>query len=219
MERVSRLVPLLLLLLLAGCGTDPAATQPWRTVNDLWHLNDDHLPTAEALKRLPYAAIFAKVDRGPTGMMVLAHARGDELEWVSGDWVWLKTRHGRISGLAHWPEEIVGFRSSEKDPLPRMTQRAEASYHYELDLMPGYRARIPFSAHLYRQKEETVKVGYGKQRLLHVVERVEAPALHFQATNHYWLDPVNGRVMKSVQTPAPGIGPVSLEWVKPYAPR
>jgi hypothetical protein len=41
--------------------------------------------------------------------------------------------------------------------------------------------------------------------VLRVDEQLSAPALHYRATNHYWVDPRDGFIWKSEQQVAPGL--------------
>lgn len=208
-------------LLLVGCGKQAEYTGSSATAETLGLLFKDQqpaLPSTEALRDFPYAAQFVRMGDGPKGMVVLASARQDQLSWVSQDRVILVTRHGRIIKLANWPVEIVGWRSDMEDPLPAMHRLERADFAYEIDLMPDHLTRIPVQASLERLGPEDIRVGDRIQASIHVVENITTDALGYQDSNHYWLHPHTGQVLKSIQTPAPGIEPILIEVVRPHAP-
>lgn len=209
-------------LLLVGCGKQAAyidSSAPAVTLGLLFKDRQPALPSTEALRNFPYAAQFVRIGDSPKVMMVLAYDRQGQLDWISHDRVILVTRYGRVVKLANWPTEIVGWRCNDmEDPLPTMHRLERANFAYEIDLMPGPLSRIPVQASLKQLGPEDVQVGDSAQASIHVVENITMDALGYQAINHYWLNPETGQVLKSIQAPAPGINPILIEVVRPYAP-
>ncbi|MEW6765789.1 MAG: YjbF family lipoprotein [Pseudomonadota bacterium] len=204
-------------LLLVGCGKHLESSAPVGTLGLLFTGTQATLPTSEALNSFPYAAQFVRMGDGPKGMVVLGGVKQNQLSWVSQDRVILVTRYGRIIKLANWPVEIVGWRCQVEDPLPSMNRTQHARFEYEIDLMPAHLSRIPVQAELERLGAEDIQVGDRTEVGIHVVEHLRAAALDYEASNHYWLHPQTGRVLKSIQAPAPGIAPILIEAVRPYA--
>jgi hypothetical protein len=83
------------------------------------------------------------------------------------------------------------------------------------DWSPGYRYDVAVDATLTPAGHEQIDALGTTRAVLRVDEQLSAPALHYRATNRYWVDPRDGFIWKSEQHVAPGLT-LQLLQLRPY---
>lgn len=218
-RRLWRLGWPLLLLALAGCtGLSRSSVD---AVKLALHRRAPLAPTAAAVAARPYYQMQAT---GPDGsaVLILGNIDGTRQDWYGDHGVALFLQRGRIVQSIGLGQNLNGLQLPANDPFARGLQTlvAPVDYHYSADFSPGYRYGVPVQATLTPAGTEQVSILGTSHQLLRVDEHINAPAADYHATNHYWVDPKDGFIWKSVQQVAPGVR-LQLVQLRPYrtAPR
>jgi len=211
---VTRWIALLLALLLAGCtGIDADTAQTLK--QEVLGGQPLHF-TAAGVDKRPYFQM--RVDR-PSGsdLLILGHVEhGDEL-WYDGDNHLYQLRHGLVVKTAHLADNLDATQLAPDDPFNRglQTLSGPVTVVRHLDLSPGYRYGVPLTVRLAPAGMATLTILGTRHRLRVIDAHVSAPALHFAATNRYWVDPASGIVWRSRQT-LPGGETLDFTALRPY---
>jgi hypothetical protein len=215
--RVSRRLRLgwpLMLLALAGC-TDLSRSSV-DAVKLALHRHTPLAPTAAEVAAKPY---FQMQATGPDGsaVLILGNIDGARQDWYGDHGVALFLERGRIVQTTGLGQNLDGLQLPANDPFARGLQNlvAPVEYHYSVDWSPGYRYGVPVQATLTPAGTEQVSILGTSHQLLRVDEQLSAPLAGYHATNHYWVDPKDGFIWKSVQQVAPGIS-LQLVQLRPY---
>jgi hypothetical protein len=208
------LVALVLMAIgLSGCGV--VGRTSVKTVQLAMQGKPDVQPTATDVAANRYPQI--KVN-GPSGgaVLVLGSIDGDRQGWYSNDRSIVFLEDGLLVGTHGGTPELHDMRIEGENPFHALHRvQAPVTVQRQYDVMPGYRFGMPVSGTLERLDTENVEILGNTHALLHVRERLEGRG--WKRENHYWVDPANGFIWKSVQAIAPD---ASLEIIqlKPYSP-
>ena len=169
--------------------------------------------------RLPYALLRMDSTRYGSAVMILGRAVDGELFWAASSGQVLVERDGLVRRLTGFPVTLEGTRFVGADPfatgLHRLSGRTTA--RRIVDWMPGYRYGIELDSEFAVDGTERVEILGDSFETLHVVERLRARNLDFAATNHYWVDPARGTILKSEQQLTPDLR-VTLTALRPWRP-
>ncbi|MPS31265.1 MULTISPECIES: YjbF family lipoprotein [unclassified Salinivibrio] len=203
-------------------------TQRMQDLSDSFKFAYQGFPDAkkswDEINALPYASLYAQLDNGPRGFMVLAFAEPSQhpspnLKWLSGDHEMIVTRNNRIVKTVNFAEgNLTTTQVNSPDPLSIGLSTIHMPHQWSrtLDWQPGnhsgYRADSTFT----RGKPQTISVNGTKADTVQYHERVTLPTLNVDFTNHYWVSEDTGRMVKSYQHLAPGLPAVTLTHLKPY---
>lgn len=183
----------------------------------------------KTINELPYASIIVTQENNPPALMVLAWAEKQSyifpadfpaLKYLSANNEMIVTYSGRIIKTINLLEHnLSAIHSQQPDPLTLGLHRANTPHHwqYEISWQPGYHVRYPAQSSFIPEGLVDKKLLFDTQRLLHVREEVSIPVINHHYTNHYWLNPNDGQVVASEQTPAPGMARFKLVVAKPFA--
>ncbi|WP_269791609.1 YjbF family lipoprotein [Stenotrophomonas sp. Iso1] len=176
-------------------------------------------PDVQATAREVAANRFPQIKvTGPNGgaILVLGNLDDGRQAWYSSERSIVFLRDGVIVATHGGIPELRQMAIIGANPFHDLRQlkpgtRVERRY----DVMPGHRYGMRVTGHLQKQGREPVQILGRTRELEHVRERLNGHG--WKRDNHYWVDPANGFIWKSVQA----IGPdTSLELIqfKPYAP-
>lgn len=146
-----------------------------------------------------------------SAIMVLGRVEGPRQFWVTSTNQVLVVEHGLIRRTFGFPVNLDGTRvrgaGEAPDPfaagLHRIAQRFDAER--EVDWMPGYRYGVSLRSQFERVGIEEREILGERRQLLRVDERVRGEGASLDVTNRYWVDPQDGFVFVSEQTPVPGL--------------
>jgi len=178
------------------------------------------LPSQEQIRQSPYAVMAVQVGEGNHTVTVksLEFAERSEEVWFSADSVAFVLGNGRLHQLLnHYDVEMIGWRSQESDPLPRMPQLDKAAFVYEVDLPRQNLFGTRVETELVNRGIELQQLGDNRYETTRVEEHVRIPVLNFVTVNTYWVDNLTGLVVRSVQNLPPAGTEVKLEVLKPDA--
>ncbi|WP_051416074.1 YjbF family lipoprotein [Salinivibrio socompensis] len=178
----------------------------------------------EEIDALPYASLYAQLDNGPQGFMVLAFAEPSQhpspnLKWLSGDNEMLVTRNGRLVKTVNLTDgNLMATYTDSPDPLSvgLATMIMPHTWSRTIDWQPGNHSGYRADSIFKRGKTQSVSVNGTPVQTTHYIELVTIPALNVQYTNDYWLANDTGRIVKSYQHLAPNLPAVTLTHLKPY---
>ncbi|HIE5649163.1 TPA: YjbF family lipoprotein [Stenotrophomonas maltophilia] len=172
-------------------------------------------PTAEDVARNRYPQI--KVN-GPAGgaVLVLGGLDGGRQAWYSNERSIVFLRNGLVEATHGGSPELQSMRIAGPDPFVDLRRARNGDTVQRLyDVMPGYQFGQHVTGTLHPLGQEKVEILGRTRELLHVRERLSGQG--WKQDNHYWVDPSNGFIWKSVQAIAPGTR-LEIIQLKPYSP-
>jgi hypothetical protein len=176
-----------------------------------------HMPSAADVAAIPYPQMYVRTPRGQ-GVFVLGNLDGSREAWYGREGVVLFLRHGEVVMTAGLPDNLAGVQQRDDTPFAHGLQHLSApvAWTRSEDFSPGYRYGVPVTVRLRRRGETTLVILGKAHRVIEIEQELDAPAAHWHATNHYWVDASSGLVWKSVQQVAPG-ETLTLVQLQPYA--
>lgn len=226
MDMNSKLALLSLCALVTGC------TQTSQHLTDSFSLallgHEAEEISAQNVEDIPYATILVEYGDNAQALMVLAWAeRGPErsntaLKWLSAHNELIVTQSGRVtktSGLSG--SNVISVISDEPDPLSAGLDISHTSsqWQYRVSWEPGYHINYVAYSEFMNHGQVVKTLPFDSRSLVYITETVTIPAISEQWENEYWLDPIDGRVVSSIQTPVPGMAPLAMTVTKPYGGR
>lgn len=173
-------------------------------------------PTADSVAARPYFQLQVNAATGQA-ILILGSVEGDLLGWYGKNGQAVFTRHGVIVRTLGLAQNLDNTRWSGPNPFALGLQHLQGptSDQRVLDLSPGYRYGATLQAQLLPGPMEDVNILGTVHRLQRVDELVRVDALGWKGSNHYWVDPATGLILKSHQLIAPGVA-LDLIALRPY---
>jgi len=202
----------LVAITLPGCGV--VGRTSIKTVQMAMQGKPDVHPTTGDVAANRYPQIKVTGSQGGA-VLVLGNVDGNRQAWYSSDRGIVFLEDGLLVGTHGGTPELHGMRIDGNNPFHDLRQiRTSVTIQRQYDVMPGYRFGMRVSGTLERIGIEKIEILDGTRALLHVRERLNGQG--WKRENHYWVDPGNGFIWKSVQAIAPD---ASLEIIqlKPYS--
>jgi hypothetical protein len=180
------------------------------------HPHSDAPPDAATVAAKPYYQLEAIGPQG-SAVLILGNIDGNRQAWYGAHQVVVFLEHGRVVKTAGLSQNLDGMQLPANDPFVRGLQNLVAPLDYSRseDWSPGYRYGVHVDAKLIPARREQLTILGTTHPVLRVDEQISAPAAHYRATNHYWVDPQDGFVWKSEQQVAPGLK-LTLVQLRPY---
>ncbi|MEQ9859664.1 YjbF family lipoprotein [Pectobacterium cacticida] len=206
----------LLSLVLTGCS------QNVEQVGKIFKLalfgQDDTHVTAKQVADTPYASAYLKVGKAPQAFVVLAFAEHGQLTWIGADKNRVSTQNGRLVKTQGFGEDISYVANLQQDPLTLglLKPSTPMTWHSRVAWSQVFRGGYDTQSVFRARGKETVTILDAPRELLRFDEQVTVPALQTSYTNHYWLDPATGHVVRSQQYMGPDMALVTFTILKPY---
>lgn len=211
MRRLAALV--LMAIGLSGCGV--VARTSIKTVHLAMQGKPDVQPTAADVAANRYPQIKVKGPRGGA-ILVLGNLDGNRQAWYSNDRSIVFLEDGVLVGTHGGTPELQEMRIEGDNPFHALHRiQAPITVQRQYDVMPGYRFGLAVTATLERLGTEKIEILGNAHSLVHVRERLRGEG--WKRDNHYWVDPANGFIWKSVQAIAPDAS-LEIMQLKPYSP-
>nr|WP_225562698.1 YjbF family lipoprotein [Rhodanobacter sp. DHG33] len=200
----------------AQTGCTPVSSAATDAVKLLVSQHQNHAPTAATVAALPYYQLAASTRDGQA-VLILGNVDGVREDWYGNNHVVVFLEHGQLTGTAGLLQNLDGLRQPANNPFTRGLQHLSVptEYTYTVDWSPGYRYGVPVKARFIPAGSAQLEILGQVHGVLRIDEELDAPAAGWHATNHYWVDPADGFVWKSVQQIAPGL-PITLLQLHPY---
>ncbi|MEZ8144296.1 YjbF family lipoprotein [Enterovibrio sp. FF113] len=214
---------------LSGCS------QKFEDVQDTMSLalfgHDDVVVAPEKINSLPYASLYTKTDSSGQAFMVLGYATASpssqpgsekivQLKWLSANNEMLVTEAGRIVKTVNLlGSNLTASSSLDADPLATGLLNGNTPYQWRrtVDWQPGFHSGYTLESRFEKTGENTLLVNEKPVSTVHFIEYVHAPELNIRFENEFWLHPVTGHVIASIQTPAPGMESIEITVLKPFS--
>jgi hypothetical protein len=211
---LSGLTSLLAIAMLAGCTAVSSSSVD--AVKLVIQQRRDQGPTAAEVAARPYYQMEASTRDGHA-VLILGNIDGVREDWYGNHGVVVFLEHGQLVQTAGLSQNLDGLREPADNPFIRGLQHLTAPVDYirQEDWSPGYRYGVPVNARLVPAGTEQLTILGQTHTVLRVDEHLSAPAAGYRATNHYWVDPADGFVWKSVQQVGPGLA-ITLVQLRPY---
>jgi hypothetical protein len=193
-------------------------------LQSFWQLATGSFPeaplTRSDVSKLPYATMRAKIGRGSRGLLALGRYEGQKLFWYSKDRALFVTRGGRVLQTGGLPENLLGTRVKNADPvmtgLHRLTGPTDFVRWIDTDFENRYQMKVTSRFELVRR--EKIEILGREHNTIFGREKNYAPDIGWKFTNRYWVDEGTGFVWKSRQYIAKSFGPLEFEVLKPAKP-
>lgn len=198
---------------LSGCGV--VGRTSVKTVQLAMQGKPDVQPTAADVAANRYPQIKVKGPRGGA-ILVLGNLDGNRQAWYSNDRSIVFLEDGVLVGTHGGTPELQEMRIEGDNPFHALHRiQAPITVQRQYDVMPGYRFGLAVNATLERLGTEKIEILGNAHSLVHVRERLRGEG--WKRDNHYWVDPANGFIWKSVQAIAPDAS-LEIMQLKPYSP-
>lgn len=204
------------LLLLGVHGCSDLSRSSISTMKLAMHGRPQVQPSAAEVAARPYYQLLATSPQG-SAVLILGNLDGRRQAWYGSHGVVVFLEHGRVVQTGGLGQNLDGLQLPADDPFARglHTLTAPVTYRVDTDWSPGYRYGVPVDATLTPAGHERISILGTTRDVLRVDEQLSAPALHYRARNHYWVDPRDGFIWKSEQQVAPGLT-LQLVQLRPY---
>lgn len=151
--------------------------------------------------------------------LVRSSERNNLVEWRGNSQV-LALQHGRLVMSAGLPEQADLLLSlATNDPFVTGLQHITDGQQLtrQVDFPQRYLTGVPQHASYRKGPLESMTIMGRRLQLQRIDEQLDMPAIGFQTTNQYWIEPDSGRILHSRQTLLPGLPPLTLTLLEPQA--
>ena len=181
--------------LLAGCGS--LAQASFKSVAIAISGKPDIAPDPDAVAANRFAQI--KVNGSDGGaILVLGNIDGERQAWYSTDRSIVFLQDGLVVATHGGRSELRGMSIEGSNPFHDLRKvEAGTTVHRRYDVMPGYHYGMRVTGTLQPLGQETLSILGKPRELLHIQETLDGAG--WSTRNHYWVDPGNGFIWKSVQ--------------------
>lgn len=182
------------------CGCNPLMRASWYTLETSVSGPASLNVTRAQVDAVPYPQILVTT-ASSEGVMAMARRRGDLEFWVASGKQVVMMRDGLVVRTVGLGVALDGTRFSGESPFKRGLQHLPAGYTSTrwIDVYAGNRIGIAVHSRFSPQGTETLRILDKDYALLRIDEQVDVPTLDFRATNHYWVDPQDGFILRSEQ--------------------
>ena len=138
-----------------------------------------------------------------SGVLALVREREDLQFWVASGKQVLLLRNGlavRSIGLG-LEGDLDGTRLADDSPFKQGLHHVADGFTTRrwIDLYKGQEVGVIVNSRFSRRSEQTLQILDKEYTVLRVDEQIDAPAIGLRATNHYWVDPLDGFILQSEQ--------------------
>ena len=210
--------------LAAGCGIAANGCSAIPVVNSalevakLGIVGQPDLPLKrEAISKLPYASMTARVGKSQQALFILGFSRGADQHWVTASGQSLVLRGGRLVKTAGLGDDLLFTRALGGDPVDGQLHREGVPPKFSRIVDAGDSHGLIVDSEFKIIGGEKIMIVEIELRTVLVRERNVARTNNWDFDNYYWIDPGDGFVWKSEQVFARNVPPVRYEILKPAA--
>ncbi|WP_057630859.1 YjbF family lipoprotein [Stenotrophomonas terrae] len=181
--------------LIAGCGS--LAEASFKSIGIAISGKPDIAPDPDAVAANRFAQI--KVNGSDGGaILVLGNIDGKRQAWYSADRSIVFLQDGLVVATHGGRSELRSMSIEGSNPFHDLRKvEAGTTVHRRYDVMPGYHYGMRVTGTLQPLGQETLRILGKSRELLHIQETLDGAG--WSTRNHYWVDPDNGFIWKSVQ--------------------
>ena len=206
-------------LSLIGCSSIPDnVAGSWRysfeTFKSALFGYEDFPITRELIDNIPYASIRLKIGKGPAGLLILENKERKKNTWLSADQVTIVEREGKIIRTLGLTNNLTSIRPQSVNYVEFVKNKDNPVYKSFISLDNPEVFELELKVKVLNKGLEEIEIVDKKYSLIHFIEEKENRYLRWKSKDHYWVDPEDGFVWKSVQNIAPNIPPILIEVTK-----
>ena len=176
---------------------------------------EDFPISRDLVESIPYASMRLKIGKGPAGLMILESQSKDSNTWLSADGVSITEKDGfiiRTSGLLN---NVTNLKFVIKDKtLKLLTFDRKMPFKSLLSLDNPEVYELELDVKIVNQGKEKIIILDREYFLIHVTVEKENKYIRWSVKDHFWINPEDGFVWKSIQNIAPNIPPIFIEVTK-----
>jgi hypothetical protein len=202
---------------LSGCAGDSDIAQ---TGTVIWQAirGSGSKITREQAAAVPYATMAIALGNSSQALLILGTTTPDELDWYTGQQLFVATRAGRITRTAGLPYDLGGRRILQTRTVRSGVNTDSMPEVATLDYPDLGIFDAPLACESRNSGEESVEILGAKIMTRHVVEHCEVAVLHWKFDNDFWLDRTTNYIWRSRQYIHPKSAPIVLEVLRPEQP-
>lgn len=190
------------------CGCNPLMTASLSNFKAAVIGPDELAVTAAQVAQVEFPQLTLTTPSG-SGVLAMVRERGDLQFWVASGKQVLLLRDGlavRSIGLGV-EGDLDGTRLAATSPFKQGLHTLPDGYTSQrwIDLYRGSETGVILNSRFSRKSMETLDILNKEYAVLRVDEQIDAPAIGLRATNRYWVDPVDGFILKSEQQLTTGL--------------
>jgi len=184
------------------CGCNPLMTASVRNLKSAVIGPDELDVSAAQVAEVKYPQVKLTTPSG-SGVLALVREREDLQFWVASGKQVLLLRDGlavRTIGLGV-EGDLDGTRLADDAPFKRGLHQVADGFTSQrwIDLYKGQEVGLIVNSRFSRRSTQTLQILDKEYTVLRVDERIDVPAIGLRATNHYWVDPLDGFILQSEQ--------------------
>ena len=216
---LNRVLLLASCLSLIGCSSIPDnVAGSWRysfeTFKSALFGYEDFPITRELIDNIPYASIRLKIGKGPAGLLILENKERKKNTWLSADQVTIVEREGKIIRTLGLTNNLTSIRPHRVNFIDFVKNKDNPIYKSFISLDNPEVFELELNVKVFSKGLEEIEIVGKKYSLIHFTEEKENRYLRWKSKDHYWVDPEDGFVWKSIQNIAPNIPPIVIEVTK-----
>ena len=204
-------------LLASGCIESPVISNFASVMRSAAFGGPDLPLKREAVTKLPYASMTARVGRGPQDFLVLGKIDGRDQHWVASDKSILVIRGGRLVRTVGFNENLLGTIDVGEDPVDKQLHVVEngASYTRLVDMDFKQSFGVPIDSTFEVLGDAKIEIVELTFDTIVVRERSSVRTFQWDFENIYWVDPEDGFVWRSRQHFTRSLPPITYDVLKP----
>ena len=175
---------------------------------------EDFPITRELIDNIPYASIRLKIGKGPAGLLILEIKERNKNTWLSADQVTIVEREGKIIRTLGLTNNLTSIRPQSVNHVELVKNKDSPIYKSFISLDNPEVFELELKVKVLNKGLEEIEIVDKKYSLIHFIEEKENRYLRWKSKDHYWVDPEDGFVWKSIQNIAPNIPPILIEVTK-----
>ncbi|SVD19495.1 uncharacterized protein METZ01_LOCUS372349, partial [marine metagenome] len=169
---------------------------------------EDFPITRELIDNIPYASIRLKIGKGPAGLLILEIKERKKNTWLSADQVTIVEREGKIIRTLGLTNNLTSIRPQSVNHVELVKNKDSPIYKSFISLDNPEVFELELKVKVLNKGLEEIEIVDKKYSLIHFIEEKENRYLRWKSKDHYWVDPEDGFVWKSIQNIAPNIPPI-----------
>lgn len=178
---------------------------------------EDYPISRDLVNSIPYASLKLKIGKGPAGLLILESKNEGLNTWVSADGVSIIEKDGKIVRTIGLTNNVIGLRSLQEKTFMDLIKLSPSSQsinteYLSLDNPEVFEMKL--DCYVLIEGEEAIEILDKEFSLIHISRVKENKFLRWKVKDHFWVDPIDGFVWKSIQNIAPNLPPVLIEVTK-----
>ena len=147
-------------------------------------------------------------------MLILEIKERKKNTWLSADQVTIVEREGRIIRTLGLTNNLTSIRPQSVNHVEFVKNKDSPIYKSFISLDNPEVFELELKVKVLNKGLEEIEIVDKKYSLIHFIEEKENRYLRWKSKDHYWVDPEDGFVWKSIQNIAPNIPPILIEVTK-----